>query len=455
MRRRPLTSEVHRPATPRHPPQPTQPERSKSAELCTYTVRAGLPSDTAVFQGFTARVGRAAQSLGQHSAVAHTVDYGSADTKAGMMVLAETRLGEKDSVVAALSTRQISSPHGPVTVLGPLVCSESVSPMVGRLLLHQAIARAVRSADARGGVVALSQSRTAGYRQPAGSLKPYRRTPSGGATAAGRGTLEIDWHADSERREAAAQMHVVAALNQALARLARTHGCRDPSEHRSTGLMALGFTSLMLVQAARSVLSSSGAAAPSTLLFDFPTLDAAEAHLLRHQSAPVGAAINSHSPCQMQIGVQSTSCVLPAQVESQTQVWSRLSTAVSGIGPVPADRWAIDEWYQRAPGTTGKMYSRSGGFISRDAVTGFASQIFAISASEAAAMSPSQRLLLERSAEVSVSSLGSPLSAVSGLPIGVCVGSCHHDWERLNVASTSARSSTYRTTGEATSVLAG
>ena len=61
-------------------------------------------------------------------------------------------------------------------------------------------------------------------------------------------------------------------------------------------------------------------------------------------------------------------------------------------------------------------------------------------------MSPSQRLLLQHTAQV--------VHGVLDPGMGVYVGSCHHDFERLQVTKT-IPSSPYNVTGTASSVLAG
>ncbi len=56
------------------------------------------------------------------------------------------------------------------------------------------------------------------------------------------------------------------------------------------------------------------------------------------------------------------------------------------VGPIPADRWNIDEWYDEAPDTPAKMTTRFGAFI--DSVDRFDAEFFGISPREAASMDP-------------------------------------------------------------------
>ena len=95
------------------------------------------------------------------------------------------------------------------------------------------------------------------------------------------------------------------------------------------------------------------------------------------------------------------------------------------------------------------MYTQHGGFLAPGVVEVFDPKFFGMSAAEAQAASPAQRLLLE----LAVRALGT--ADFHSQQVAVCVGSCHHDWERLQCKQEGSLGTPYSTTGVATSVLAG
>jgi len=122
-----------------------------------------------------------------------------------------------------------------------------------------------------------------------------------------------------------------------------------------------------------------------------------------------------------------------------------LSRASKAICTVPHERWDVDDWYIEGAVQPGKTNTRHGGFLA--GVGQFDALHFRIPPSEAICMSPSQCQLLQHT-EQALSG-----AEVEGQQVAVCIGSCHHDFERLQ---RSAEVGTpYITTGTATSVLAG
>ncbi|GAG90249.1 unnamed protein product, partial [marine sediment metagenome] len=83
-------------------------------------------------------------------------------------------------------------------------------------------------------------------------------------------------------------------------------------------------------------------------------------------------------------------------------------------------RWDIDRYYDADPEVPGKMYVRSGGFISQK-IKEFDAKFFNISPSEAIYLDPQQRLLLELSWEALENAHYDPTSLV-GSKTGVFVG---------------------------------
>ena len=93
------------------------------------------------------------------------------------------------------------------------------------------------------------------------------------------------------------------------------------------------------------------------------------------------------------VAVVGVGCRFPGGVSDPESFWRLLVDGVDAITEVPADRWDLDAYYDRHPGTPGKMYTCFGGFV--DDVDCFDAELFGISPREAANMDPQQRVLLE------------------------------------------------------------
>ncbi|MCX6048171.1 MAG: beta-ketoacyl synthase N-terminal-like domain-containing protein, partial [Chloroflexi bacterium] len=75
------------------------------------------------------------------------------------------------------------------------------------------------------------------------------------------------------------------------------------------------------------------------------------------------------------------------------EFWRNLRDGVSGIREVPAERWAVDDYFDPDPDAKGKTYSKWVGALSQ--IDHFDPLFFNISPREASLMDPQQRLFLE------------------------------------------------------------
>ncbi len=132
------------------------------------------------------------------------------------------------------------------------------------------------------------------------------------------------------------------------------------------------------------------------------------------------------------VAVIGLGCRVPGGAATPEGFWELLRAGRDAITEVPADRWDIDTYYDRIPGTPGKMYTRWGGFLAH--VDRFDAQFFGISPREALSMDPQQRLLLEVSWEALEHAGHSPRSSV-GSPTGVFVGIAGSDYGQLIMRS--------------------
>ena len=109
--------------------------------------------------------------------------------------------------------------------------------------------------------------------------------------------------------------------------------------------------------------------------------------------------------------------------------WELLRTGVDAVREVPADRWAVDEYYDPRAATPGRMSTRWGGFL--DEVDRFDAAFFGISAREARSMDPQQRLVLEVAWEA-LEQGGLGADRLRGSQTGVFIGASTTDYTLLH-----------------------
>ena len=150
------------------------------------------------------------------------------------------------------------------------------------------------------------------------------------------------------------------------------------------------------------------------------------------------------------IAIVGMGCRLPGGADSPAQLWELLRAGRNAVGPVPADRWDVNEYYDADPAAPGKLYARHGGFLAN--VDGFDAHFFGISPREAQKMDPQQRLLLEVAWEA-FEYAGLAAHDLAGQRVGVFVGAMSNDYAQLSFAPESI--DIHTGTGTANSILAG
>jgi natural product biosynthesis luciferase-like monooxygenase protein len=182
---------------------------------------------------------------------------------------------------------------------------------------------------------------------------------------------------------------------------------------------------------------------------DYPAkLRAALAALQKQQATIARLESASSEP----IAVIGMGCRFPGGADDPDQFWNRLREGTDAIREIPADRWAIDDYFDANPDTPGKMATRWGGFL--DDVDRFDARFFRISPREATSMDPQQRLLLE----VSWSALEDACldaTRLSGTPTGVFVGLTTLDYGKVIYRDDVTRLDTYCATGNVANVASG
>ncbi|NEQ72612.1 MAG: SDR family NAD(P)-dependent oxidoreductase [Okeania sp. SIO2C9] len=249
--------------------------------------------------------------------------------------------------------------------------------------------------------------------------------------------------------------------------VAQTLGLTDGQKlERRQPLFDLGLDSLMAVELKNRLESSLQTSLSSTLLFDYPTLEALVEYLAdvipiefsitdspqvdNNLSSFEGVSIEALQSETEPIAIIGMSCRFPGGANSPEAFWEILNQGIDAISEVPQERWKIDEYYDPNPDTPGKIITRYGGFLSQ--VDRFDAPFFGISRREAQSLDPQQRLLLEVSWEA--------IERANLLPeelfktqTGVFIGICTSDYSQqlANFGTPEA----YWGTGSALSAAAG
>lgn len=150
------------------------------------------------------------------------------------------------------------------------------------------------------------------------------------------------------------------------------------------------------------------------------------------------------------IAIIGIGCRFPGANNPQ-EFWQLLSHGVDAITEIPAERWNIDDFYDRNPETPGKMNARYGGFIPQ--VDRFDPHFFGISPREAVLMDPQQRLLLEVAWEA-LEDAGIVREQLTGSKTGVFVGISTNDYSRIH-ADYALHPQGYDLTGNGLNIAAG
>ncbi|GGO83336.1 hypothetical protein GCM10011348_26860 [Marinobacterium nitratireducens] len=120
------------------------------------------------------------------------------------------------------------------------------------------------------------------------------------------------------------------------------------------------------------------------------------------------------------LAIVGMGCRFPGAASNPVLFWDNLLEGKDCIVDVPADRWALDRFYDADRNKPGKMYVKSGGFLQEN-IYEFDALFFGVSPREAAAMDPQQRILMEVSWEA-LEDAGIDPESLAGSETGVFVG---------------------------------
>ena len=194
-----------------------------------------------------------------------------------------------------------------------------------------------------------------------------------------------------------------------------------------TPLMAAGLDSLGMVEVRNALQARLGIQLPSTLLFDYPSIEAIAAFIkqrlpsttsMQQLSAQASSVVN---PIQYQQQAESQTLVVTAMVTSAPQGALHSTLARDTVTQVPVSRWDTE---MPPRGLFSGPAVRFGSYLHNPAT--FDASAFSTSDTEAVYMDPQQRLLLQSAAEALVSSqvLGGKhllrVSGKAGSSVGIC-----------------------------------
>ncbi|KAK0707101.1 hypothetical protein B0T26DRAFT_790998 [Lasiosphaeria miniovina] len=131
----------------------------------------------------------------------------------------------------------------------------------------------------------------------------------------------------------------------------------------------------------------------------------------------------------MPIAIVGIACRFPGDASNPERFWDMLAAGKSALSEVPKDRFNIDAFYHPNPERHGAFNTRSGNFMKSD-VIGFDAPFFSITAKEAHAMDPQQRIALELTYE-GLENAGIRIQDVAGSDTGCYMACFAHDYLRL------------------------
>ena len=119
---------------------------------------------------------------------------------------------------------------------------------------------------------------------------------------------------------------------------------------------------------------------------------------------------------------------LPGRIHDLNGLWMCLERGADAVGPIPSDRWAVEDYFDSDRVLGGRSYVRTGSFLER--IDAFDAPFFNISPREARSIDPQHRLTLEVAWEA-LEHAGIVPSTLAGTRTGVFMGIGTSDYDFL------------------------
>ncbi|WP_394832458.1 acyltransferase domain-containing protein [Pendulispora rubella] len=197
-------------------------------------------------------------------------------------------------------------------------------------------------------------------------------------------------------------------------------------------LRDLGLDSARATQLVGELSAQVGRPLALTLLWDHPTIAELSTHLTEPRSpapySPPTLQRGVGEGANLSVAIIAMACRFPGGAETPQAYWDLLVQGRDVVGPVPADRFDAEAFYDRDPSVRGKAVTKWGGFLERSDT--FDPYLFGISPREAVEMDPQQRILLELAWDA-FEGAGIAKEALRDRAVGVFVGSMWNDYARL------------------------
>lgn len=129
------------------------------------------------------------------------------------------------------------------------------------------------------------------------------------------------------------------------------------------------------------------------------------------------------------IAIIGMSCRFPGGISSPENLWNILEEGRCTWSDVPPDRFNWKAYYNEDPEMNGTTHHRGGHYLHGD-VAAFDARFFGVSAADAIAIDPQQRLQLETTYEA-LESAGIPLDSIRGSRTSVFMATFNHDYENI------------------------